>query len=108
MSKKSFRKQNALLGVKACVAGNFQMRVKNSLRHVTPENVRNFARKTRRFRHAYLQKTTVLKGYNDIEKFVKLHKSHRNILDQEKAYLDQSLLNVTFYNNVSAMNDDCE
>ena len=46
-------------------------------------------RKTRRYLWAYQQKEAVT--FSIIEKFVKLHKTHRNILDQESGLLDREI-----------------
>ena len=45
------------------------------------------ARRARSYLRAYRNPDAV--SYSLIEKFVKLHKTHRNILDQETAYLEK-------------------
>ena len=93
MSKKRFRSDNANLGASRCTQGNLNARVVKALRTVQLQNVRAFSRKTRRYRQAYLDADPeVLKSFESIEKFIKLHKCHRNILDQEGRFLCEQML----------------
>jgi hypothetical protein len=88
-AKKYFRKINAAAGAK-CSVQEFHRRVTEALEGVSLENCRAFSRRTRRYRAVYQQ---VASGAVDnmsfslIEKMVKQHKTHRNILDQEAAFL---------------------
>jgi hypothetical protein len=91
LSKRYFRKQNSELGRTKCTAKNLEERVRASLRLVPLSSVLAFARKTRRYRWAYQQTETVLESFSDIEKLVKTHKSHRNVLDQFKKLFDDIL-----------------
>jgi hypothetical protein len=112
MSKKGYRRKNAEYqpplpgtptsarysnpsarsGASNCTIKNLYERITNSLRSVKLENVRAFSRKTRRYRQAYHEADTeVLKSHECIEKFLKLHKCHRNILDQESRFLENEL-----------------
>jgi len=54
-----------------------------------PLTTLKWMRKTRRYLWAYQQKEAVT--FSIIEKFVKLHKTHRNILDQESGMLDREI-----------------
>lgn len=58
-----------------------------SLAVVTMLMAKKTARRARSYLRAYRNPDAV--SYSLIEKFVKLHKSHRNILDQETAYLEK-------------------
>ena len=92
MSKKGFRRNNAKIGPSACNAKNLRGRVTTALRLVEKNNVLAFARKTRRYRNAYMQTDEELDSFESIEKFVKKHKCHRNILDQETHFLEDQLV----------------
>jgi len=93
MSKKKFRFNNAQQGASSCTQKNLHARVIKALRSVQLVNVRRFARKTRRYRQAYLDTDEeVAKSFESIEKFIKLHRCHRNILDQEGRFLCEQLL----------------
>ena len=62
----------------------------------------NTSRKARSYMSAYLNKAG--KSHLLIEKFVKIHKCHRNILDQETKYLD--LLKEKIETYVKEMEDE--
>lgn len=89
-AKKYFRKINATAGAK-CSVQEFHRRVTEALEGISLANCRAFSRRTRRYRAVYQQ---VASGAVDnvsfslIEKMVKQHRTHRNILDQEAAFLD--------------------
>ena len=75
-----------------CTIKNLYSRITASLRSVELKNVCKFARKTRRYRQAYHEADIdVLKSHESIEKYVKLHKCHRNILDKETRFLENAL-----------------
>ena len=75
-----------------CTTKNLYQRITDSLRLVKLENVRAFSRRTRRYRQAYYEADAdVLQSHECIEKFIKLHKCHRNILDQESSFLENLL-----------------
>ena len=61
--------------------------VRASLAVVTMLMAKKTARRARSYLRAYRNPDAV--SYSLIEKFVKLHKTHRNILDQETAYLEK-------------------
>ena len=93
MSKKKFRFNNAQQGASSCTQKNLQARVIRALRCVQLVHVQRFSRKTRRYRQAYLDADEeVAKSFESIEKYIKLHKCHRNILDQEGQFLCEQLL----------------
>jgi hypothetical protein len=60
-----------------------------SFRAQPPLTTLKWMRKTRRYLWAYQQKEALT--FSIIEKFVKLHKTHRNILDQESGMLDREI-----------------
>ena len=93
MSKKNYRRNNAEIGASGCNQKNLTTRVIKALRTVELTNVRAFSRRTRRYRQAYCDADErVSQSFESIEKFVKLHKCHRNILDQEYRFLNDQLL----------------
>lgn len=90
MAKKFFRRRNCQ--AKRLSGKTLNPRVLLALRHVTKANVAAFARRTRRYRAAYeavANSTTLVVEYVAVEKFVKLHKTHRCIMDQETAFLQE-------------------
>jgi hypothetical protein len=103
MAKKRFRKINATEGSK-CSAAVFRARVQSALDFVTPSNCQAFARRTRRYRSVYASVAAgelEIKSFSDVERMVKVHKTHRNILDQETAFLNEQERN-----NDQAINGD--
>ena len=81
VSKKLFRRNNNH------IASNCEHDVRASLELISLQIAKNTSRKARSYMRAYEQDgggSQLL-----IEKFVKLHKSHRNILDQEGGYLER-------------------
>ena len=60
--------------------------MKYSLDKITLSNAHNTSKRARSYMSAYVNKAG--KSHLLIEKFVKIHKCHRNILDQETKYLD--------------------
>ena len=64
-----------------------------SIAHVTIENSRMFTGKSRRYMLAYQNLDTVDLTYDSIERFVKKVKTHRNIADQEKGYINNVWMN---------------
>jgi hypothetical protein len=60
-----------------------------SFKEIQPLTIRKFMCRTRPYLWAYEQPEATT--HSLIEKFVKLHKTHRNILDQESALLDQEM-----------------
>lgn len=84
VSKRSFRKLND------CVARNLHANILKSFQVLDLATVRRCSRRTRRYRFAYEQGEGT-KSYEDVEKFVALHKTHRNIFDQEKKWIKQEL-----------------
>jgi hypothetical protein len=83
MAKKKFRRFNAELGL--IKAKDLRPRIVKSLRHVQQSNVEAFERRSRRYRIIYMDGQS--HQYAEIEKFVRAHKTHRNILDQESGFL---------------------
>jgi hypothetical protein len=79
--KKLFRKINDQ------VARNMQKHLDTALDAITLTIARKTARRARLYMRAY--KTGNAHSHDLIEKFVKIHKCHRNILDQETKYLDK-------------------
>ena len=79
--KKLFRKINDQ------VARNMQKHLDTALDAITLTIARKTARRARLYMRAY--KTGKAHSHDLIEKFVKIHKCHRNILDQETKYLDK-------------------
>ena len=68
--------------------------VRNTVEYVKKENVIKFAAQCRRYMMAYLH---LAKGdhkltYTMIERFVKVSKTHRNIEDQEKGFIQKVIL----------------
>jgi hypothetical protein len=81
VSKKIFRKTNDQ------VAAHMQRHLDAALDAITLTIARRTARRARLYMRAY--KTGKAHSHDLIEKFVKIHKCHRNILDQETKYLDK-------------------
>jgi len=80
VSKKFFRRNSNH------IANNCEHDVRASLEKINLQIAKNTSRKARSYMRAYEKDgggSQLL-----IEKFVKLHKSHRNILDQETGYLE--------------------
>ena len=96
VSKKIFRKENNH------VPKNCANDVKSSLEKITVNISYNTSRRARSYMSAYINKAG--KSHLLIEKFVKIHKCHRNILDQETKYLD--LLKVKIEEYVKEMEDE--
>ena len=71
------------------VARDCEKYVRLSLYKVTLQVAKNTARKARSYMLAYMSDAG--NSHLLIENFVKIHKCHRNILDQEGAYLDKQL-----------------
>eukprot|EP00035_Acanthoeca_spectabilis_P013889 m.261212 g.261212 ORF g.261212 m.261212 type:complete len:959 (-) comp15996_c0_seq9:29-2905(-) len=63
-----------------------------SIERIDKINVRRFARLARRYLEAYQHPDAL--SHSLIEKFVKLHKCHRNILDQEAGILKKNLIKI--------------
>ena len=81
-----------MLGASGCTQTNLHARVVKALRSVELHNVWAFSRRTRRYRQAYMDADKeVSKSFESIEKFIKLHKCHRNILDQEGQFLCEQM-----------------
>ena len=94
-SKLKFRREND------CQARNLHKNILNSFRVLTKARARKYARKARSYRSAYRKiraaATTVearVGSFLEVEKFVKESKIHRCILNQEKRYLQLSLLDA--------------
>ena len=81
ISKKWFRRHNTYKPKET------EGLVRASLAVVTMLMAKKTARRARSYLRAYRNPDAV--SYSLIEKFVKLHKTHRNILDQETAYLEK-------------------
>lgn len=73
-------------------ARDHEVTVRKSLTEITLDIAKNTARKARSYMLAYADDSG--DSYALIEKFVKIHKCHRNILDQEQAYLEELLLKI--------------
>ena len=86
VSKKCFRRDNNH------VAKNCENDVRLSLDKVTLQIAKNTARKARSYMHAY--KNDSCGSHLLIEKFVKIHKCHRNILDQDTAFLEKIVVKI--------------
>ena len=84
VSKKIFRKTNDQ------VASHMQRFLDAALDAITLTVARRTARRARLYMRAY--KTGKAHSHDLIEKFVKIHKCHRNILDQESKYLDKLVM----------------
>lgn len=69
------------------VAKNMGKHLDAALDDITLDIARNTARRARAYMRAY--KTGTAHSHALIEKFVKIHKTHRNILDQETRCLGQ-------------------
>jgi len=87
MSKRQYRKENLR---RACNGKNLEARVAASITHVPLESVKRFAARTRRYRKAYRDDNPAT--HKEIEKFQKMYKTHRNILDMECAVLEAELM----------------
>ncbi len=104
IAKKYFRKQND------CIAANLHANIQKALSIVTLENVWKSARRTRDYVRAYqdiaageMQSYSLDFSHSDIEKMRKEQKTHRNILDMEKAFLKTLVTeNSTRSSDVSA------
>ena len=70
-----------------------------SLDRITLDVAKNTARKARSYMQAYISDSG--DSHLLIEKFVKIHKCHRNILDQETAYLDKIKIKIEEHINES-------
>ena len=81
ISKKWFRRNNTYKPKET------EGLVRASLAAVTMLMAKKTARRARTYLRAYRNPDAL--SYSLIEKFVKLHKTHRNILDQETAYLEK-------------------
>ena len=90
MAKKRFRRTNAMLGHKKCTTASFKGRVLAALHSVGLANMLAFSRRTRRYRAAY-GTDGAFKEHAEIEKFVKHHKCHRSILDQEESVIQEQI-----------------
>ena len=91
LSKRHYRGGNSHLGRAKCTSKTLKTRVRAALRMVDISSVLKFARKTRRYRWVYSQKEASLASYGEIENLMKVHKSHRNVLDQFKKMFDVCL-----------------
>ena len=89
VSKKVFRKENNHVP-KYC-----ERDVMSSLGKVSIDIAYNTSRKARTYMKAYINNC----GGSQllIEKFVKIHKCHRNILDQDTKYLDEFKIKIEKY-----------
>ena len=86
VSKKTFRRENNHIP-KYC-----ERDVRSSLGKIDLSIAFNTSRKARSYMSAYMNDS--YQSQLLIEKFVKLHKCHRNILDQECKFLDQLKLEI--------------
>ena len=86
VSKKDFRYNNNQ------IAKNCENDVRSSLTKVTLQIAKNTARKSRSYMRAYMDDSGG--SHLLIEKFVKIHKFHWNILDQEDAWLERQLVEI--------------
>ena len=93
VSKKIFRKENNHVP-KEC-----EKDMRLSLDRITLDVAKNTARKARSYMQAYISDSG--DSHLLIEKFVKIHKCHRNILDQETAYLDKIKIKIEEHINES-------
>ena len=86
VSKKIFRRDASH------VAKDCERDVRLSLDKITLTIAKHTARKARSYMQAYLSEAG--DSHLLIEKFVQIHKCHRNILDQETAYLEKILKEI--------------
>lgn len=86
-SKKVYRKRRLERNRRS--AKNIMEDIQHSFSQLTPETCLRFMRRVRRYMWAYRQKDA--STHSLIEKFVKLHKCHRNVLDQESAFLNSAI-----------------
>ena len=86
LTKKRFR--NIPLHDKNCKE-KFQDCVKACINHISIDNVRNFSGKCRRYMLAYENISKDSLGYDSIEKFVKKVKTHRDMADLDKGYIEK-------------------
>ena len=86
VSKKDFRYNNNH------IAKNCDNVVRSSLAKVTLQIAKNTASKARSYMQAYMDDSGG--SHLLIEKFFKIHKCHRNILDQEYAWLERQLVKI--------------
>ena len=91
VSKKIFRKNTNH------IARDHEKYVRLSLDSVTLQITKNTARKARSYMHAYMNDAGG--SHVLIEKFVKIHKCHRNILDQDSAFLEKIILKIEEHAN---------
>ena len=92
MPKKDFRLKNNH------VARDCEGRAQSLLNNVTLEISMRAARKVRYYMRAYMSDYGVPQLL--IEKFVKIHKCHQNILDQDLAFLDKMLAVIDEHANI--------
>ena len=81
------------------IAKNCEKNVRLSLDKVTLDIAKNTAQKARSYMHAY--KNDSGGSFLLIEKFVKIHKCHQNILDQEDLFLEKIVLKIEQHANQS-------
>ena len=84
VSKRNFRKINDSVGK------NLHANILKSFQVLDLATTRRCSRRTRRYRAGYASGEGTA-SYEDVEKFVALHKCHRNIFDQEKKWIKQEL-----------------
>ena len=91
VSKKCFRRHTNH------IAKNCENDIIWSLNKIPLQVAKNTARKARSYMHAY--KNDSGGSQMLIEKFVKIHKCHRNILDQDHAFLEQMVVKIEQHTN---------
>ena len=88
LGKKFFRNEGL---EKKRTKNKFEQVVRSAIEYVRKDHVEKFSAKCRRYMMAYnnINKETQHLTYEWIEKFVKKTKTHRNILDQERGFIEE-------------------
>ena len=88
LSKKYFRNEGF---EKKNTKSKFEQVVRKAIEYVRKDHVEKFSARCRRYMMAYknIESGSIHPTYDWIERFVKKMKTHRNILDQERGYIEE-------------------